>query len=75
MSRWSRARDLHNVMDTWLAPTIAIAIDQGLVEQWPFELTRSGRRFRSFDKLVELAGARVVHHAPVPGAPAEESSR
>jgi hypothetical protein len=44
MSRWSRARDHAAAIAGWPALTTAIAIDRGYVEQWPFELTRTGRR-------------------------------
>jgi hypothetical protein len=62
---------MRNVIEGWLAPTIALAIDRGLLDQWPFELTRSGRRFRSWEMLLARG---TVHRAPMPDAPAEEGS-
>ena len=51
MSRWSRERDTADKIRRWPACQIAVAIDEGLIEQWPFELTRLGRRFKGWHLL------------------------
>jgi hypothetical protein len=54
MSRYARDRENDKAFSQWPAGMLARAIDRGLIEQWPFEVTRRGHRLSTWDKLIAV---------------------
>lgn len=51
----SKARDAERI-DTWRTASVAFYIDKGWITEWPWEITKLGRRElqrRKLDRLVE----------------------
>ncbi len=51
MSRYTKDRENCVALDLWPAPMLARAIDRGLIDGFPWEVTRAGHRLKSWDRL------------------------
>lgn len=57
MGRYANDRAADEALDRWPAPVLAHAIDRGLIDGWPWEVTRNGRRL-GWQRLWQAAEVR-----------------
>lgn len=55
MSRHRTDRENDLAIDNWPSSMVARAIDKGLIDGWPWEVTRRGHRLGSRQKLLMAA--------------------